>query len=248
VSNLPTSAVVIGASSGVGRALARALAARGTKLLIVSRDRRDIEAAAADIRERFGCQCLGQALDIASPDFDARAFADAAAAWLGEIDAVYIPAGSVREDDSGPNPDVLLPLTATNYLGPALLAAEFGRRMQEKKRGEIVLFSSIAAGAPRTRNAAYSASKAALEVYARGLRHSFEPHGVAVRVYALGYVDTPLSYGRPLLLPLASPEEVAEAVLRDQGRSGVYYLPFWWSAVVFALQHLPWPLYRRLKF
>jgi decaprenylphospho-beta-D-erythro-pentofuranosid-2-ulose 2-reductase len=242
------SAIVIRASSGLGKALARALAARGFALVIVSRDPQDLEAVAADLRTRFDARCLVLPQDIAAPDWDVEAFAERAAEFLGAIDAVYIPAGCVLDADSGPNPEVLVPLTATNYLGPARLAAAFARRMLGAGKGEIVLCSSIAAGAPRTKNAAYSAAKAALEVYARALRHALEPHGIAVRVYALGYLDTGLAFGQTLRLPLAAPEQIAEAMLRATGRSGKFYLPSFWALVLLVLKHLPWAIYRRLKF
>ncbi len=243
-----SNAVVIGASSGVGRALAQELARCGSNVVVVSRDTRDIEATAADLRERLQVRSLGVALDIASADLDHEAFVDSCTAFLGDVDSVFIPAGTVSDDDVGATPEVLVALTATNYLGPARLAAAFARRMLPRRRGEIVLFSSIAAGAPRTRNAAYSAAKAALEVYARGLRHSLEPQGISVRVYALGYVDTPLSFGRKLLLPIASPEATARHVVSHRDRSGKYYYPRFWWWVLIVLEHMPWALYRRLSF
>lgn len=243
-----SSAVVIGASSGVGRALARELALRGSDLVVVSRDGRDIEATAADLRERLQVRCLGIAVDISRFDLDVDAFVSSCSAFLGEVDSVFIPAGVVSDDDVGANPDVLVALTTTNYLGPARLAAAFARVMLPRRRGEVVLFSSIAAGAPRTRNAAYSAAKAALEVYARGLRHFLEPQGVSIRVYALGYIDTPLSFGRKLLLPIASPEATARWVVGHRDRSGKYYFPRFWRWVLIVLKHMPWALYRRLSF
>ena len=243
-----SNAVVIGASSGVGRALAQELASHGADLVLVSRDRRDIEATAADLRERLQVRTLGIALDISSLDLDPDAFVESCRAFLGDVESVFVPAGTVSDDDVGPRADLLVGLTATNYLGPARLAAAFARVMLPRGHGEIVLFSSIAAGAPRSRNAAYSAAKAALEVYAKALRHNLEPKGIGVRVYALGYVDTALSFGRRLLLPIASPEATARRVLRDRNRSGKYYYPRFWWWVLMILRHLPWALYRRLSF
>ena len=64
--------------------------------------------------------------------------------------------------------------------------------MEQQRQGNIVLFSSIAAVAPRQRNAVYSAAKAALETYGRAIRHHLADTEVRVQVYALGYVDEPL--------------------------------------------------------
>ena len=242
-----SSALVVGGSSGVGRALARALAQGGSDLVIVAREPRDLEPTAADIALRHGVRCFAVATDIADPALDAEAFAERCCALVGEIERVYIPAGGVNDDDVGPNPALVAPLVLTNYVGPARLAAAFARRMVERGRGEIVLFSSIAAGAPRTNNVAYAAAKAALEVYALGLRHFAEPRGVSVTVYALGYVDTPQSFGRKLLLPIAGPAQAAAFMVRA-ARPGKHYYPRFWWWVLLVLKSLPWAIYRRLSF
>jgi NAD(P)-dependent dehydrogenase (short-subunit alcohol dehydrogenase family) len=138
-------------------------------------------------------------------------------------------------------------MAAVNYLGPAKIAAAFGREMARKGTGALVLFSSIAAAAPRRKNLAYSAAKAALEVYARGLRHELEPKGVRVAVLALGYVDTRLSFGMRLPFRVATPEEVASYAASPVLRGRRYYPRFWWW-ITFILRHLPWTVYRRLSF
>jgi len=247
-----SSTVIVGASSGVGRALVRACSAAGQHLVITARDPVDLEASAADARLRHRVACTPVAEDIARPDFSADAFADRCFAELGTVESVLVPAGGVSDDDIGANPTAIDPVHATNFLGPARLAAAFGRRMAERRRGTIVLFSSIAAAAPRTRNVAYSAAKAALETYARGLRHALSSSGVEVLVVVLGYVDTPQSFGQKLKFPVASPESVARAVLkrlgRGRGRGGRLHYPGFWWWITTILVYTPWWLYRRLKF
>jgi short-subunit dehydrogenase len=244
-----SSAVIVGASSGVGRALAEALARSGYALTIVARSARDLEATAADLKLRYEIICNTLVQDIGAADFDVDAFALQCAANLGPVECLLVPAGANAMEDVAGNPASILPMAAVNYLGPARLAAAFGRQMAERGRGVVVLFSSIAAAAPRSRNAAYSAAKAALEVYAKALRVELEPRGVRVVVVALGYVDTRLSFGMKLLFPVASPEAVAAFVLgRTLRGAGKYHYPRFWWWITIILRHLPWNLYRRLKF
>jgi short-subunit dehydrogenase len=244
-----SSAVVVGASSGVGRALAGALARSGYALTVVARNARDLEATAADLRLRFDITCNTAVRDIGALDFDVDAFAQECAQAHGSVDCLLVPAGANSMDDVAGNPAAIFPMAAVNFLGPARLAAAFGRQMAEHGRGVIILFSSIAAAAPRSRNAAYSAAKAALEVYAKALRVELEPRGVRVIVIALGYVDTRLSFGMKLLFPVASPDAVAAFVMSRalHGGGKFHYPRFWWWITVI-LRHLPWGLYRRLKF
>lgn len=244
-----SSAVIVGASAGTGRALASAMAKAGYALTIVSRDARDLEPVASDVRLRFGVTCHAVAQDIAQPDFDAEAFAQACVQAHGAVECLLVPAGAVSNSDVDANVAAIGPMAATNYLGPARLAAAFGREMASRGKGVIVLFSSIAAAAPRSRNAAYSAAKAALEVYAKALRVDLEPRGVRVVVIALGYVDTRLSFGMKLLFPVSSPAAVAEYVVRRAlHASGKRHYPRFWWWITMTLRHLPWALYRRLRF
>jgi decaprenylphospho-beta-D-erythro-pentofuranosid-2-ulose 2-reductase len=244
----PLRAVIVGASSGVGRALARRLAAAGHDLVIAGRDQAELEVTAADIVFRHGRRCEVLCADIADPAWDAEAFVAACLDRLeGRVDHLFIPAGGARDDDRGPNPAVVAEVTALNFVGPGRLGAAFARVMQSAGGGAIVFFSSIAAAAPRSENSAYSAAKAALDVYAAALRHALDGQGVRIISVTLGYVDTPQSFGMKLPLPVASPESVAERVLElSRGPGGSYHLPRFWWLVTTTLRALPRPVYRRL--
>lgn len=243
-----SSAVVIGASSGVGRALAERLASEGYDLVLVSRDARDLEPIASDLRLRFRRQCTFVVADIGDSHWDATEFARQCTARMGHVDLLMIPAGGASAHDVAGDPEGISGVVATNFLGPARAAAAFGRVMTERGVGAIVLFSSIAAAAPRRRNAAYSAAKAALEVYARALRQELEPKGVRVVVVALGYVDTGQSYGMHLKFPVAQPSDVAKFVMVVANRGGKRYYPWFWYWIVTVLRVLPWRVYSRLSF
>ena len=242
-----SSALVVGATTGVGRGIARALAKRGVDLVLVARTERDLRATAADLEVRFGIRAHWLVADIAVRGFDPGALLARCKNSLGAVDSVFVPAGTVSDEDCGPNPDIIVPIAGVNYFGPARIAATFGSAMGSRGIGQVILFSSIAAAAPRGRNVAYSAAKAALEIYARGLRWELEPKGVRVAVIALGYVDTRLSFGMKLRFPVADPDAVGEYVVRRRLRGRCYYPRFWWW-IVLVLRHLPWPIYRRMPF
>jgi decaprenylphospho-beta-D-erythro-pentofuranosid-2-ulose 2-reductase len=243
-----SSAVVIGASSGVGRALAERLAREGFDLVLVARDARDLEPLASDLFLRFGRSCSFIVADIGDVDWQATAFYQECTRRLGEVELLLVPAGGASADDVGAASEAISGVFATNFLGPARAAAAFGHAMGERGRGTIVLFSSIAAAAPRRRNPAYSAAKAALETYARGLRHALDPKGVHVTVIALGYVDTAQSYGQGLMFPVATPTDVANYAFRVARHGGKHYYPWFWYWVVTILRMLPWRVYARLSF
>lgn len=243
-------AVLVGASAGVGRALCEELALRGYDLVVSARHAEDLDALAANLRLRHAVAVTARPLDLCGPPEEIERYVDECFAVLPRIDAVLATAGAVDEDDDGTAPPtVATTLLQTNFLGVASLASAFVERFETQGRGTIVLFSSVAAAAPRGRNVVYGAAKAALEHYGRSLQHRFAGRNVRVQIYALGYVDTAMAAGRRLLLPRADPQRIARAVVDGLDRDRRFaYLPRYWRAVVFVLRRLPWPIYRRLAF
>jgi short-subunit dehydrogenase len=241
---------VVGASAGVGRALSEELARHGYDLVISARDVEDLDALAADLTLAHAVRVTARALDLCGPAESLEGYAVECFDNLRQIDALLIPAGAVADGDNGSGPSALAArLMGTNFLGVATLAGAFVERFEAQGRGTIVLFSSVAAAAPRSRNVTYGAAKAALEYYGRALQHRLAGSGVGVQVYALGYVDTAMAAGHKLLLPPASPQRVARAVVNGIGRGRRFaYLPRYWQAVVLVLRWLPWPIYRRMRF
>ncbi|MGH9227188.1 MAG: SDR family NAD(P)-dependent oxidoreductase [Acidimicrobiales bacterium] len=242
--------MVVGGSAGVGRALCEELARVGCDLVIGARSAEDLDAVSADLRTRHSVAVAPLPIDLCGPADTVARYVDECFTALGEIDAVLIPAGAVDDADDGTAPaPVTTMLVETNFLGVATLAGGFVERFEKQGRGTIVLFSSIAAAAPRGSNVVYGSAKAALEHYGRALQHRLAGGDVRVQIYALGYVDTAMNAGRRLLLPPADPRRIARTVVdRLDSDRRFTYLPRYWRPVVFALRRLPWRIYRRLSF
>jgi short-subunit dehydrogenase len=243
-------AVIVGASSGVGQALASALAARGWKLVLCARDRRDLEAVAADLTLRFSAECHPLPADLSNSDYAGKTFCEECANKLGVIDALLYVAGAIDDHDDGSTDDeTTRKLAEVNYVSAIKTLGAFARLFEEQGRGTLVGFSSIAAAAPRRQNVVYASAKAGLETYLRGLRHRFADTPVLVQGYALGYVDTAMAYGKKLLLPAVSADAVANEVVRNLNRDiGIRYYPAYWRLITLTLRLLPWFIYKRLRF
>jgi short-subunit dehydrogenase len=241
--------VVVGGSAGVGRALCEELASRGYPLVIGARHAEDLEALAADLRLRHSVAVTPWPVDLCGPPEHLEHYVDQCFATLSDIGAVLIPAGAVDDADDGTAPPIVTTmLVRTNFLGVATLVGAVAERLAARGGGTIVLFSSIAAAAPRGRNVVYGAAKAALEHYGRSLQHRFAGK-VRVQIYALGYVDTAMAAGRRLRLPPAEPRQIARTVVDGLERNRRFtYLPRYWRPVVWVLRRLPWSVYRRLDF
>ncbi|MEV4838677.1 SDR family NAD(P)-dependent oxidoreductase [Nonomuraea sp. NPDC049486] len=214
--------LITGASSGVGAATARAMAAAGSRLVLAGRDRQRLHAVAA---ETGGRAVVG---DVTT---DAPALAEQAA----PVDVLVCNAGAgwagafagmpLREVDE---------LVAVNLTAPMELARLLLPGMIEERRGHVVFVSSIAGAVGVAGEAVYSAAKAGLVVFAEALRDELsEFPGIGVSVVFPGVVATPffdrrgVPYDRRWPRPIP-PERVARGIVTAirRGRSECY-VPGW---------------------
>lgn len=186
-------AVITGASSGIGEALALALSAKGMDLGLIARDPLRLEAVADRCREA-GSKVVTAVLDVRDRS--------TIAAWMEEIDGasrvdlVIANAGVIGgaekigllEDNSEANR-----VFETNVLGVVNTVQPLLKSMMSRGRGQIAIISSIAAFVPLAHAPSYSASKAAILNYGLSLRDALRSRGVKVSVACPGFVDTPMS-------------------------------------------------------
>ncbi len=184
--------LVTGAGRGLGEALARALAARGARLVLVARTLGDIEMVARSIREQGGV-AHALAADVADKEA-VYPLAGAATALLGVFDLVVHNASTL-----GPTPLALLLDTscedferalAVNVVGPFRLTKILAGAMALRQHGSIVFVSSDAAVNAYPTWGAYGVSKAAADHLARSLAVELESSGVRVLTVDPGEMDT----------------------------------------------------------
>jgi NAD(P)-dependent dehydrogenase (short-subunit alcohol dehydrogenase family) len=215
--------LVTGASSGIGAALARALAREGAALALVGRDQLRTEESVA------ACRAAGARAEAFL--FDLEAQADSVSTLVDDVEARFgrpvttlIHAGGRRVVglvEDVPAAEVR-GCFAVNLFAAFSLSAALAPRMRRRRSGHIVFVTSGTAHYGIPTEAAYSASKAGLERLAEGLRLELEPSGVAVTLVSPGLVETPMVrrpavFGatRPIPVPdrAADPDAVAAAVL-----------------------------------
>lgn len=150
--------LVTGASKGIGRAIARAMAAAGARLVLAARDERAL-AAAADEMHKLGGEAIAQPADVTDAQ-QVQALFDAAQQKFGHLDVLVNNAGAF---DGGPldelSVDAWNRVIATNLTGPFLCTQAAMRIMKQQRSGRIINIGSISAQRVRPASAAYSASK-----------------------------------------------------------------------------------------
>ncbi|MEU6807803.1 SDR family NAD(P)-dependent oxidoreductase [Streptomyces sp. NPDC046831] len=239
-------ALVTGASSGIGAAVARRLAAEnGWRLVLSGRDERRLQQVAAR------APALTFAADLTRPGAG-RELTEFALDHAGRVDLLVAGAGVGWAGDfrnmppSAVDEVVHVDLLATMHLVRGLLP-----HMVAAGSGRVVLIGSLAGSVGVRGEAVYSAAKAALGVFADALRYELRGTGVGVSHVVPGVVDTPFferrgsPYTRSRPKPV-TPERVAEAVWKAvrKGRDEVY-VPGWLRLPVRVRGTAP-GLYRRL--
>jgi NADP-dependent 3-hydroxy acid dehydrogenase YdfG len=181
-------AVVSGASSGIGRATAVALAAAGHPVVLGARRVDRCEETADEIRAAGG-EALAVHLDLLDPG-SVQAFATAADDAFGPIEIVVSNAGDVQPVNVVGDPDEFMRQVGVNLLGAQRLVHHLAPAMIARHRGDIVFVTSEVARDPRPHMAAYVASKAGLEGMARAMQMELEGTGVRVGMVRPGPSST----------------------------------------------------------
>lgn len=212
-------AVVTGASSGIGRALAQQLAAAGFSLVLVARRADALEALGRELADTFGAGTREVVADIAT-DEGLQAVADATRALdvgLFVANAGFGTSGAFLDADPAAESAML----ATNCRALMLGTHQFARRFAQRGRGGIVLVSSILARQGTPWAAHYSATKAYVTALGEALRVELGGRGVDVLVTAPGPTTTGFAARARMSLGKAmTPGEVARATLVALGRRG----------------------------
>lgn len=240
----------VGATRGMGRALARQLAERGDALFLLGRDATELARSARDLEARGTRAPVGHApLDLAEPAGFAGAL-DAADRALGGWDALVVTGGAFgRPEDLAADPARLAALLEVNFTGTVLLCQQAAARLAARGGGLICAFSSVAGDRARRSNYLYGASKAGLSVFLDGLDLAYRERGVRVLCVKPGFVRTAMTAGLPVPPFAGEPEAVARAVVRamDAGRHQVY-APGVWRWIMLVIRALPRAVLRRVRF
>ncbi len=242
--------VVLGASKGIGRALARAFAERGDRVALLGRDTADLERSARDLEARGAPATVAVvACDLAVPETFAPAL-DGATTALGRIDTVVVTAGAFATQEALEADPVLAGrVLDVDFTGTVLFCEEARKRLLADGGGTLCAFSSVAGERGRKPVILYGAAKAGLTRYLEGLDHKFRAQGLRVVCVKPGFVKTSMTQGLKPPPFAGEPEGVARDVLRaiDRGRP-VVYTPGMWRWVMLVIRNLPRFVMRRIGF
>jgi short-subunit dehydrogenase len=240
--------VVIGASSGIGEAIAKRLSADGASVALVARRKDELTRVHDGLVHKESAHVYPH--DTTRFDEVPELF-DRIVNDLGGLDLVVYAAGVMPAIDEGEYSfDKDRQMIEVNLLGAMAWFNPAAARFEAQREGTLVGISSIAGERGRRGSPAYCTSKAALTTYLESLRNRVSRYGVNVVTIKPGFVDTAMTRGKKGLFWLISADQAAEtalAVAHDRA-SPVAFVPARWWIVAFIVRWLPSFIFRRLNF
>lgn len=226
--------VITGASSGLGEAAARELAARGHKLVLAARRVDRLESLRQELSART--EVLVVPTDVADPGAMER-LAEAAVAGFGRIDVWVNNAGVGREPWWEHSPAESRQVIDVNLTAPILGARAALPRMLKQGSGHIINVASVAGHVAVT--GVYSATKAGLRAFSEAMRREMAGTGIKVSVVSPGYIRTEMTADVPLRMPGAELVGRAIANLIERPRKEIV-VPGWYWGLIWLCRCFPW--------
>lgn len=232
--------VILGATSIIAEEFARIAAKAGHSLLLIARDKQQLEIIAADIHLRTHMPCDIMVVDFAK---DIQLFIQALQNQTIEMD-LFI-AHSTQSTNMQLTQHSLTELLTVNVTSTNQLIHAYWNKKQAMH--QILFVSSVAACRGRAKNSLYGASKAAIEVYLQGLQQgaSKTQH---ITIARLGYIDTHATYGEPGIFYASPPQVCAKACWHAiKVKKRCFYHPFFWRYIMNIMNRIPNFIYERLR-
>ncbi len=234
---------VVGASTGIGAALARTLAARGAWVALSAREPARLAEVQADCPASL---CLP--MDVTRSGDYAATLAEIVARW-GGVDLVVFNAGTYAPLRAWEmKPDSFRDVFGINVFGVTDGVTEVLPRLLDQGGGAVAIVASVAGYAGLPKAIAYGASKAALINFAESLYLDLAPRGIGVHLINPGFVDTPLTRQNDFHMPaLITPEQAATEIVDGFARGAFeIHFPGRFTWVMKLLRMLPYRWYFRL--
>ena len=238
--------MIIGATSDIGRVLARKLANEGFALQLAARDAVLLERETRDLKIRTNKDVTSYQYDLLN-DNSRLSLPDK----LDPLPDVAVCVVGLLGNQFESERDTIAAETVmhTNYIGPALLMGGLAARFEQRGSGVLVGLSSVAGDRGRATNYVYGSAKAGFSAFLSGLRNRLTNTGIHVVTVKPGFVSTRMTDGMKLPAGLtATPEEVAVAIITAiHNHCDVIYVRRIWRLIMFVIRILPEWVFKRMK-
>ncbi len=238
--------LILGAKSDIARACAHEFSRKGFDITLAGRNRKSLEADAADLQIRHS-------IKAEAVEFDVLDYKNHSKFWKSlkvRPDAVLSAIGYLGDQKTAESdPKEASLIMETNYNGPVSILNIAAQEFEERGSGAIIGISSVAGDRGRQSNYIYGSAKGGFSRYLEGLRHRMHGKGVSVLTVKPGFVRTAMTAGMNLNPKLtATPEQVAADVFKAYSAGGgTLYTLWFWRFIMLIIRHVPEFIFNKTK-
>lgn len=247
--------LVVGASSGIARALVRELAHHNFSLILAARDGDELETIAADLRVRSKAEVAVLQFEATATGFvreknDVEFWNGSLALCNGELHGIVLCHATMPPQEAAQSDwKVSRSMIEANYASYVSLLNLSAAYFENRSEGFIAAIGSVAGDRGRKSNYIYGSTKAALSVLMQGVRQRLATTGVSVITIKPGPIDTAMTFGMDKLPLLVPPERVARDILRAiRHQKEIVYTPAPWRIIMTLLCLVPEKFWKKMKF
>lgn len=240
--------IIAGATSAIAMQFAQLSGKRGDQIILLARDENKLKSIQADLRVRYQADVdyvLFDAIKMHEHETVVKKCMAFAKYPISLLVAFGVMAEKLADSHT---PSQAIDITTANYTGVVSLCYHFLPYFKQQQSGHILVLGSVAGDRGRRSNFDYGAAKAALVPFCEGLRASLLRDHVSVTLMKLGFIDTPMTYGKPGAQLAASPEACAKACLKAADKKvAETYFPWFWRWIMLIVKMMPRAILYRLS-
>lgn len=240
--------IILGATSAIARAVAAEFALQRHPLFLAGRDLEELSRVAQDLQIRYQ-------IDVHYGPFDAEAFATHFAFLKMVIEKMHGLYGIVYACGDLGDPALCAVdfkeghrVIDRNFTGAVSILTHAANFLAKQGEGFIIGISSVAGDRGRQSNYIYGAAKGGFSLFLQGLRNRLFSKNIHVMTVKPGFVDTAMTYGKPGLFLVASPQETGKKIVHAlHRRVDVLYTPRFWRWILAVIKGVPEKVFKRLS-
>ena len=240
--------LIVGATSAIAQETAKLLAQEKAELYLVARNRQKLDALQNDLLVRGARQVEKMALDLCLIDRHQH-LVDTAIDSLKGLDAVLIAHGTLGNQKRCEQsvPETLQELT-TNCLSIISLLTILANYLEQKRKGCLVVISSVAGDRGRQSNYVYGTAKGAVSIFLQGLRNRLAKADVAVVTVKPGFVNTSMTADTKKNMLFTDPASVGRRIYHAMHKTeDVVYAPWFWLPIMTIIRSIPEKIFKKLS-
>ena len=236
-------ALILGATSSLATVFCRELALNGWDLILCGRNFYELDILASDISIRYAVKCKIIVVDLNDNKFSPKSILKKA----GNFNNLFVFAGTLAPQNESYFFHEINSNVRVNFLSIIQLIESSLEILIKNKNSKILFISSVAGDRGRKSNYIYGSTKAAINEYSSGLRNKLTKHGIHVMTVKLGFVDTPMTFGKVnnlISTRTYASKKIFKALINNKD---VVYIPFFWRYIMMIIKLIPENIFKRLE-